>query len=86
MAEWQAAWKKTADRRAKKLELMDRLRGAVSCLLDHAAWQPEPWSQRPLSKKIGIAWATWLRCRNGKVNARTWLPKLEAAIVRLNIS
>lgn len=80
---WRTAMKKIISRRQRSDELADRLRTAIQTLLTHAAHQPEPWSQRDLARWSGLRWASWRRCRDGQVNAKRWLPKLEAALDRL---
>jgi hypothetical protein len=44
----------------------------------------EGWSQRELAKRAALSWRTWGRIRSGQVNAAEWLPKLRAAVARLN--
>ena len=84
LREWQIARKKIATGDLHRLNFEARLRTAVARLLAHAAGQEEPWSQRRLAKECGLSWSGWVRCRTGCVRARRWLPKLEAAVARLN--
>lgn len=81
---WLAAVKKREMRADKKRQAIDRLTEMVSRLLDRA--QEEHWSQRQLAARIQIPETTFRRIRNGNVIAEEWLPKIEAALARLNMS
>lgn len=81
---WQVARKKVVTRLQRKQDAEVRLKSVVEGLLERA--EAERWSQRSLARRSGLSWSGWLRCRNSAVNARTWLPKLEAALKRLKPS
>jgi hypothetical protein len=83
---WLLARKKILSRQRNKLDANARLQAAIEKLLRHAQIQPKEWSQRKLAKTVGLTWTSWRRCRSGKVNARHWLPKVEAALAKLKVS
>lgn len=58
-----------------------QLQASVHQLLERA--QQEEWSQRELSRRVGIPERTFRRIKDGKVSALAWLPKLQPAVQRL---
>lgn len=80
---WRAALKRRQEIAARKASIQNQLQGAVLRLLAHA--EAEQISQREMTRKAGLSWGSFRRCRDGKADPIIWLPKLEAAAARLQI-
>jgi ribosome-binding protein aMBF1 (putative translation factor) len=81
---WESAMRRRRPRDEKKRQAMTRLNESISRLLEMA--KAEEWSQRQLAAKIAIPETTFRRLRSQNVNPLVWLPKVEAALLRLTVS
>jgi hypothetical protein len=81
---WVIGRKKTVSRQKSRSTASERLKRVTSQLMLHAA--QSNLSQRQFEKRADLSWRTLHRCRDGQVNPRDWLPKLEAALARLKAS
>jgi ribosome-binding protein aMBF1 (putative translation factor) len=81
---WRAAMDRRQERQAKKITTTTHLNDCLADLLRKA--QAEGWSQRQLALKIEIPDRTFRRIRKQQIDASVWLPKLTAALERLNRS
>lgn len=75
---WRAAMKKRLERQARKLSAKEQLMAAAKQILDVA--NAEDWSQREASRRAGLSWGAFRRCRDGRNDPVTWLPKIQAAL------
>lgn len=73
--------KKRLDRQARKLSAKEELMAAAKQILDVA--NAEDWSQREASRRAGLSWGAFRRCRDGQSDPVTWLPKVQAALDRV---
>jgi ribosome-binding protein aMBF1 (putative translation factor) len=81
---WRVAFQKREALAAEKRRARALFNESVSSLFARA--QAGHWSQRRLAAKLAIPETTLRRIRDGKVNPRAWLPKLQAALNRLTPS
>jgi hypothetical protein len=44
------------------------------------------WSGRQIAERLGLSETTWRRLKAGQLDLAVWLPKLRAAVARLNSS
>lgn len=82
LARWQSARQRRQRRDEKRRQAQDRLSSSISRLIAKA--EAEQWSQRQLAAKIGVPETTFRRIRDQKVHPLTWLPRIEAALARLD--
>lgn len=81
---WRAALRRRERRQRKKAAAAADLQRSVAELLQRA--QAQGWSQRKLAAKADIARTTFRRVLNLQVNPKAWLPKVRAAVSRLELN
>jgi hypothetical protein len=82
-ARWRAAMERRLKFNVRMVQARFILNEAIAVLLAKAA--AEQWSQRQLAARIGIPETTFRRIRDQQVDAMVWLPKVSAALARINI-
>lgn len=78
---FEAALAKQMKRNSKKRDAAERIRAEVERAKVFAA--ERRISHRRLLSQAGISWGSWKRIERGQVNARVWLPKIQAALDRV---
>ena len=81
---WQAAHERHEQKAQRRATAAVELHLSVLKLLQHA--EAQEWSQRELARRAGLSWGAFRRCRDGQIDPTTWLPKLHAALSKLNPS
>lgn len=75
---WRNAMKRRQEIADRKADFQTQMQGAVLKLLAHA--ESERISQREMTRKAGLSWGSFRRCRDGKADPVIWLPRVQAAI------
>jgi hypothetical protein len=78
---WRTAMKRRREIAARKATYQTQMQGAVLRLL--AIAESERISQREMTRKAGLSWGSFRRCRDGQADPVIWLPRLHAAASKL---
>ncbi|NOS68658.1 MAG: hypothetical protein HOP33_01840 [Verrucomicrobia bacterium] len=78
-------WQKAMNRRlgiaTRKASAKDQLRGEIVKLVNHA--EVEHISQREMTRKAGLSWGSFRRCRDGLADPIAWLPRVQSAVDKI---
>jgi hypothetical protein len=78
---WRAAMKRRREIATRKASFQTQMQGAVLQLL--ALAESERISQREMTRKAGLSWGSFRRCRDGQADPVIWLPRVHAAIKKV---
>lgn len=81
---WRAAMKRRLEIASRKASVKAQLADVIGKLLAHA--EAERLSQREMTRKAGLSWGTFRRCRDGRADPAIWFPKIQTALKRLTPS